>query len=300
MSFVNVLHLNSELLRTFSAVAESGNVTQAAENIGRTQSAVSLQVQKLEDVLGVRLFDRVARGVELTEDGKKLVPAAEKVLESLESVGAIFSTPLSGKIRVGIPDDYNETLLEFALGEFASKHTGVEVFVQSGCTAGFPKAIANKELDLAVYSAEPMGSKQAFFSEPTVWVASSQISLNKNLPVPLALFDRHCWWRDVATRALDEAGRPWQTAYMSANYSSVKSAIAAGLGVGILARSAVGENMKILTRRNGFPALPRSSLKLLKRDNDSSRAIDAMEAAILAAVKSGRIASTSRSGSRPG
>ncbi len=276
--------VNSDLLRSFLAVAEIGNVTHAAAAIGRTQSAVSLQIQKLEGVFSVQLFERGSRGVLLTDEGQRLLPAARKALAEIDRVGALFSDPLAGRIRVGIPDDYNETILEKALARFAARYNDVEVFVRSGCTAGFPNAIKRGELDLAIFSAGPNDPEKTFFSEPTVWAAGAEMLLDRNVAVPLALFDRDCWWRDVATSALDQAGRSWRLAYQSENYTSVKAAISAGLAVGILARSAVEDSMQILGEPEGFPPLPPTSLSLLKGPNAAIRVVQEMEKALRSAI----------------
>ena len=97
---------NSHLLRTFIAVAESNNLTRAAEQLGRTQSAISVQAKTLEDLLEVSLFVRQSRGMMLTAEGEKLLPVARKIVNELTKVGMMFEDPLRGNIRVGIPDDY--------------------------------------------------------------------------------------------------------------------------------------------------------------------------------------------------
>ena len=274
----------SELLRTFCVVAEAGNVTLAASNLARTQSAISVQIKKLEQQLGVELFERQARGVVLSESGRKLLPLAKKVLNELDYVAEQFSNPLNGRIRVGIPDDYNETILESALTRFCKRHSHVEVSVQSGCTAGFPEAIAKNELDIAVYSAKKMTRKEAFFSEPTVWVAGIDYEIDHDSPIPLAIFDRHCWWRDVAIESLDKAKINWRPAYLSESFASVKAAIRAGFAIGVLAKSAVEESMIVLGKEHGFPGLPSSSLKLLKNAKTQSELVQEMERAIREAI----------------
>ena len=276
---------SSELLRTFCAVADIGSVTQAASALSRTQSAISVQLRKLEAELSVSLFERLARGVVLTDDGKKLLPVAQKVLAEIDKAGLLFTTPLQGAIRVGIPDDYTETILEQALAQFCSRHSAVEIFVKSGCTAGFPEAINKGELDLAVYSAGPIASGDAFFSEPTVWAASAEFLPDVNVPVPLAVFDRHCWWRDIGSEALEQAGRSWRVACLSESFASIKSSIRAGLAVGTLAESAVDASMQVLGPRQGFPELPPTSLALLKSPNAGSDIVREMEKAILGAVE---------------
>ena len=285
MNKIDGLGPNSELLRTFCAVAECGNVTQAASVLSRTQSAISVQLGKLESHLSVVLFERLARGVTLTDEGRKLLPIARKALFEIDRAGALFLSPLEGKIRVGIPDDYNETILEKALAQFCKRHGHVEVSVRSGCTASFPDAIRNNELDLAIYTAGPIASNDAFFSEPTVWVAGLDFTVPEEGPLPLAIFDRHCWWRDVPTNALDKVNREWRIAYLSENFASVKAAIRAGLAIGILAKSAVEDSMQALTRNEGFPSLPESSLQLLKNRKAASDIVLEMESAILLSIE---------------
>lgn len=275
---------SSELLRIFCAVAEAGNVTQGADVLGRTQSAISVQLQNLEGYFAVRLFDRGSRGVTLTDHGKKLLPAAKKALLEIDRIGALFSEPLVGKIRVGIPDDYSETILERALARFTVQHANVEVFTRSGCSLGYPDAIKRNELDLAVYAAGPVSPEQIFFTEPMVWVAGADFVLDGNAPIPLTLFDRHCWWRDVATNALDDMGKEWRTAYLSENFVSIRAAIVAGIGVGVLAKSTIDSSMRVLAEAEGFPALPPASLSLLKNNRSQSNIVQKMEDAIRAAV----------------
>lgn len=276
---------SSELLKTFVTVARVGNVTQAADLLHKTQSAISVQIRKLEEQLAVELFLRHARGVQLSEEGRRLLPAAKKVLAEVERIGALFAQPLTGRVRVGIPDDYNETILEAALAQFGQKHQQVEVFVQSGCTAGYPEAIDNNQLDLAVCSAGPIPEKEAFFAEPSCWVSARDYRVSFDQPIPLAIFDRSCWWRDMATSELDQNQIRWRTAYLSANFSSIKAAIRTGLAVGVLAKSAVEDSMRVLTKKDGFPVLPETRLKLLKNATSTNDLVAAMGHAIHQAIR---------------
>lgn len=277
---------SSDLLRTFLAVAEVGNVTKAASRLGRTQSAISVQIRKLEEALSVSLFERAARGVVLSADGQKLMPVARKAVAEVDQVAALFTDPLDGIIRVAIPDDYSETVLERALAEFATRHSRVEVFARSGCSRHFPDAIARHELDLALYSADPNPrAADVVHAEQTHFVARADFALDMSAPLPLVLFDRHCIWRDIPTQVLDEVGIAWRVAYLSESFSSVRSAIAAGLGIGILANRVVEPTMRILGAEDGFPSLPPSSLQLLRSSKATSKAAQAMDAALRRAVR---------------
>ena len=247
---------NSELLKTFCAVAELGNVTQAATVLAKTQSAISVKIRQLEEQLSVSLFNRLARGVELTDEGYRLLPVAKRVLVEINRAGELFTRRLVGRIRVGIPDDYNETILEQALAQFCSRHSEVEVFVQSGCTAGYRDAIDKGELDLAIYSGLPGQVKDAFHTEPTVWVASHEFAIDNNDPLPVAIFDRHCRWRSVPTDTLDKASLNWRIAYLTENFSSYKAAIRSGLAIGIMAKSSVEDSFRVLGITEGLPFCP--------------------------------------------
>ncbi len=278
------LMASSGHLRTFLTVVESGNVTHAATALGRTQSTISVQIKQLEETLSVRLFQRQARGVELTEEGRKLLPAARRTLEELQRVGDLFGTPLRGRIRVGIPDDYDDTILEKLLVEFARRHPQVEIVAHSGCTSKFPEAIRQDKLDLAVCSGAKMGAGEPLSSEPNVWAARDTLALTPEAPVPLAILDRDCWWRDIPTNALDKARRSWNLAYSSESFASVRAAIRAGLAVGVLPRNTLESSMRVLTQREGFPALPSSQRAILTNDNAPQELTSAMSDAIVSAV----------------
>ncbi len=267
-------------------VAEQGNVTQAAAVLSRTQSAVSVKIRQLEMQLSVSLFNRLSRGVELTEEGERLLPIAKKVLLEIDRVGSLFSTRLTGRMRVGIPDDFNDTILEQVLAEFCRRHRELEVTIQSGCTANYPEAIDRGELDLAIYSGKPGKDKQAFFTEKTVWVAGHDFLVSENSTMPLAIFDRDCQWRSVPTDKLNEQGTEWRVTYVTENYSSFKAAIRSGLAIGILPKSAVDTSIRIIEDRAKLPNLPATSRSFLSSKCAAPDTIQAMKSAILNALNS--------------
>lgn len=258
------LNVSSDLLLTFATVAETGNVTRASTLLGRTQSAISVQIRRLEEGLSVRLFDRQARGMVLTDDGRKLLPVARRALSEMHRVNSLFAEPLRGRIRIGIPDDYDEMILERVLVDFGRRHPDVEILARSGCTAGFPELIATDELDIAVVSDPDGDSEKAFYTEPTIWAAAEDYALPPEVPVPLAYLDRCCWWRDLPTDALDAAKRSWRRAYVTTNFASVKAAIRAGLAVGILPLGSLDSSMRVLTEADGLPLLPPTRRILMK------------------------------------
>jgi DNA-binding transcriptional LysR family regulator len=269
--------IDSDLLRTFVAVAEQASITDAGRRLGRTQSAVSVQIRKLEQALSVDLFERKARGMALNDAGRLLLPQAAKVLGELDRIGDLFATPLVGRVRVGIPDDYGSDVLERILAGFGARHAEVEISMRYGISAQYPEALDKGELDLAVYAADAPGpSGTVLFTEHTVWAAREDWISPVPDPVPLALFDRTCWWRDAAIAALSNAGLRHRIAVSSESVSGVKAAVRTGLAVAMLARTALEPGMRELGIRDGFPILPPSTLVLAQNPRSDSEPVREM------------------------
>ncbi len=285
MNKIERLAKSSDLLRTFVAVAENQNITVAADLLGRTQSAISVQTRKLEDALEVRLFDRQARGMQLTVDGERLLPVARRIVSELSRIGTLFDDPLQGQVRVGIPDDYAESVLEHALVEFSKRHPMVEISARFGCTSEFPAAIQKRKLDVAVVSGSDATLADRITSERNIWVANPELECRANVPVPLAVLDRHtCSWRHFGSDALDAFGRDWRVAYTSESFAGLKSAIRSGLAVGVLPRSLVDATMVELTEDDGFPVLPPTERGILINQSAAPEVTQAMVAAIKTAA----------------
>lgn len=277
--------LNNDLLRTFIVIAEYGNLTRAASRLNRTQSAVSVQLRKLEEALRATLFERGARGMRLSPAGEQLLPAARRTLAEFERTAQLFETPLSGRLRVGIPDDYDDTVFEAALADFSNRNPGVEIVVESGCTSSFARAVDGGGLDIAICSAPESVPGEPLLSEPTVWVTHERMALTESDEVPLALLDRGCPWCRLPTEALKRAGRGWRVVYSSQSFSSLRSAIRAGLAVGVLPLGCVEPGMRILSSTDGFPELPSSNRAILIGKAAQSDLAEAMAEAIRGAVR---------------
>lgn len=274
--------LESEILRSFLMVAEYGNITRASEDLGRTQSAISVQIKRLETEVGQSLFERQARGMVLTRAGERLRASARQIIAMLDQAAAdLAADPIAGHVTVGIPDDYGSEILATILADFANRHPAIDVSITCGFSVGFEAAVKRGKLDLAVYAgAQNDAAGEVLLTEQTVWAGSPGMVVPQNAPLPVALFDRSCWWRDAAVSALEEANIAHRTAYTSESAAGVKAAIKAGLAVGILARSTVEPGMSILGPADGLPALPASNLMLICTEGSESPAIRAMADAI--------------------
>ena len=235
------LPLDSELMRTFLAVADRRSVTGAADAVGRTQSAVSMQLRRLEESVGHALFRRMPRGVELTPRGLQLIPYARRVVGLLDAATTALRTmPLAGPVRIGIPQEYCETILPHVLAAFAECHPEVEVSVR--CDYCIPQiaALEAGELDLAVvFATPPVHAGEILRVDPTVWVTSHEHGLHLQRPLPIAAYFHSDWCRDYMLSSLDRFGIPYRIAFECDTVGGFWTALRSGLAVVALSRSTV-------------------------------------------------------------
>jgi len=255
-------NLDSDLLRTFLAVAGSGSMTDGAAVIGRSQSATSLQILRLEQILGRPVFERTGRGVVLTEAGRQLMPVAKDVTGRLDgALRSITSDGLRGRLRLGIPDDHGRAKLAGILAAFMQSHPQVELEVTCAISTDFPGMLSRGLLDLAVYEiAEPATPEETVYADPTCWAMSRDKNLLEQDPLPVALFDRACWWREAAIASLDASGHSYRVVFSSQSVSGVTSAVEAGVAIGLLGRSSVAGHLTVLGSEHGFAPTPVSRL----------------------------------------
>lgn len=279
--------LESDLLRVFLIVADAGNVTHAASDIGRTQSAVSLQLKKLEESIGKPLFERGPRGVALTEVGRQLLPYARRIVGLMdETTAAMRRRPLDGPVRIGIPEEYGHTVLPRALAAFAESHPSVDVTVMCGYTAQQMAALENDALDLAVvfdWSTQVQG--EVLFIDPTVWVTSTVHRLHERNPMPIAVYGRSSWCTDFAIRSLEQHSLPYRIAYSCDTSGGLKIAVTAGLGIAPLSRSNIPPDCRELTMEDGFPPIDSSRVVLRRNAYHSSPAVESMAEVIRSAFR---------------
>lgn len=241
-------HLNSDHLRTFLAIQEAGSVTGGAERIGRSQSATSLQIRQLEEVVGQPLFRRHGRGVSLTVAGEKLHPVARNVVQSLDAaLSELRGGGLKGKLRIGMPDDHSRSELANIISSFATLHPDVELEVHCALGAGFAAALNTGALDLAVHEVQKPGKDDIVLREDhLVWMSSRERDFSASGVLPVAVFDCDCWWRDLALSGLDEVGRSYQIAFTSESATGVRAAVQAGIAAGLLSALEGAENLRPL------------------------------------------------------
>ena len=197
-------------------------------------------------------------------------------------MGELRSETLTGSIRIGIPDEYGGTVLPGVIAEFSRCHPHAEIAVRCSFSAGFPEALKSNELDLAVYAVETPDKKTMTLlrKEKTHWVTSKHHSVHEQNPVPVALFDRDCWWRNRALEVLEESKKHYRVVYTSESVSGVAASISAGVAVGLLSERSLHRGLQVLMPAQGFPQMPVSSLVLESRSDIKSPLLNAMTSVI--------------------
>jgi DNA-binding transcriptional LysR family regulator len=280
--------LDPDLLRSFVAIAETGGFTTAAERVHRTQSAVSMQMRRLEEQLGRPLFERHGRGVALAPDGELLLPHARRILAAHQEAAAAFDgAALDGAITIGSPDDYASLFLPPILARFAATHPKVEVtMIVEPSRRLLERMAAGNGPDLAIVTAgcgERTGTE--IHRAPLVWVGSPNHDLHRADPLPLALFDAPCCFRAATLEALAGAGRAARIAYSSVSVAGIRAAVQAGLAIATLLRSTVGPDLRMLGEAEGLPALPDFALVAVRAPGARGAVVDTLEAQIRTAFQ---------------
>ena len=283
--------IEPDVLHTFVAIAETGSFTEAARRVHRTQSAVSMQIKRLEDLLGRSVFAREGRTVRLNADGEVLLGHARRILNAhREALAALLQPELQGTVSLGTVDEYAVTFLPSILARFGETHPLVHVQVICDMTVNLLRRLSENEIDFAIVT-HGLGDDGGIvlYREPIVWVTSAGHSAQALNPVPLALFHVGCKFRQWAIDALAKQARPYRIAYTSMSLAGIEAALRAGLAVSVLPRSNVGLGLRILDERDGFPPLPNFQIALRRSDQARSPVHDCLEQHILENFRLGAI-----------
>jgi DNA-binding transcriptional LysR family regulator len=258
--------LDLDLLRSFVSVVDAGGFTRAGERVHRTQSTVSQQIRRLEQSLGRALLHRNGKHATPTDEGERLLSYARRILALAEEARDAVARPMAdGIVRIGIPEDFAATRLTELLSEFARSRPGLRLNVRCDLSVNLRRDIERGELDLALLKRDARdGEAIASWPERLHWVTSRRHPVDaRGQSVPLAVFPQGCLYRNRAIHALEAAGRAWHIAYTSPDLANIQAAVAAGLGVSILPRTAITDALRTLSARNGFPAVDNTELALL-------------------------------------
>lgn len=274
-----MITFDSDHLKTFTAIAETGSFSRAAEQVNKTQSAVSMQMKRLEETVGRALFVKQGRRNALTREGDRLLAYASRLVRLNEEAVRAFSAPsLSGLVRLGIPDDYADRFLPPVLARFSRSHPGVELDVLCTASIELTQSITKGELDLAIITthcdSDPVG--QIIRTEQLMWVTAKRHCVHTEEVIPLALGPTTCCWRRASETALAEAGKDYRVTFTSSNAAANAAVVLSGLAVSVLPESAVRPGMAVLDKSDGFPPLPPCEIALLRGSNKTSEPVVAL------------------------
>ncbi|MXV08049.1 MULTISPECIES: LysR substrate-binding domain-containing protein [Xanthomonas] len=262
-----------DALRSFVAGVELGSFARAADRRGRSTSAISAQLKKLEEQAGQPVLRRQGRGLALTEAGEALLGYARRLLElNDEAVVALQDTALQGWVRLGLQEDFGEHMLPDVLGRFARAHPQVRIEARIARHQELLARVEAGQLDLALAweSGAASAHRQAQAAWPLRWIAAAErsslpatASWSGEAPLPLVMLEAPCLLRTAATTALDRAGIPWRIAFTSASLGGVWAAVRAGLGITLRTPAGVPAGLALLPPgAGGLPTLPALGLGL--------------------------------------
>lgn len=275
--------LDLDQLQSFCAIADCGSFTEAARRVHKTQSAVSMQIKRLEERLGADLFLRDGRTMVLTEEGERLYAKARRMLKLNAEIVDLFSEQdLAGSIRFGVPDDYAVRLLPVILSSFQKTHPRIVVDVRCQPSEELLEGMRSGRYDLIVFT---QGTREEygelFRTEKMFWVASQGGHALQLEPLPIAGGIR-CCWKENAITVLDRIGRDYRIAYTSSNATAISSAVLADLAVGFLPESALQPGMQVIAEAPDLPRLNDAQIALMRASHAYGGIYDALAQHIVA------------------
>lgn len=268
-------NIPTDLLRTFLELVETKSFSLAAERIGRSQSTVSLQIQRLQEFVGSPLTTSSGKDLALTQTGVLLIGYAKKMLDlNDECIGFLEGKALGGVIRIGIPSDFAITLLPIALGRFSLDFPDVSLDVTCRLSSDLIQMIDSGDLDIVVALDDLKKSRylQYFWSDPVSWVGRVSQQLHKLRPIPIVLFRRQCVYRSNILRTLAIHEIPYRIAFSSESMAANQSAIEAGLGLTALSRHSIPPAMQPLPPVPELPDLPNVDVCLFWNSRGATKA----------------------------
>jgi len=260
-----MLDLDTDLLRCFVTVADDRNFTVAGARLGRSQSAISVRIKKLEDLLGGQLLLRNNQGVTLTEKGKALYPRAKQILNDSERLLAEMARPaVSGRLRIGFLEYVSPHRIPDLLASVQRQLPDADLSFRVGLSRPLLSALKAGELDLALALHDPDSETSTpVIDDPLVWVGSSESQVNSSgKPLSLCMMQAPCIYREAALKSLSKTDTAYREVLTGSSIQSVRSAVKSGLGFSVLGRSCLGEGLKVSHALRKLGKLPVVTLSL--------------------------------------
>lgn len=261
-----ILNLDLDLLRTFVAVADLNTFAAAAAAVCRTQSAVSQQMQRLEQLVGKELFARHGRNKLLTEQGIQLLGYARKILRfNDEACTSLIFNNIEGVLTIGASDDTADTILPYLLNRVTSVYPKLAIDVRVKRSSSMFDMLNNGEVDLAITTVDSQEHPHIVLRiSPTLWYCAADYHFQAGEPIPLVVLDEPSSFRTMAIQHLDAAGIAWRIAYVTSTLSAVRAACRAGLGITVRPIEMMSPDLRVLGAAEGLPPLPETQYVLCR------------------------------------
>lgn len=277
--------LDIDLIKTFIAICETGSFTAAARQVGRTQSAVSLQVRRLEALLGRPLLLRAGGAVQLTDHGEMFLGYAKDIVSSYSAALAAFDRgSVEGVVVLGMSEHYAPRILSDVLSSFIELYPLATVDLVLEESMVLAKGLSEGSVDLAFITEGigPVRGGPVVFRDEIVWVAPLLGNIHEKDPLPLAIRGEDDSYAQGMAAALDKVKRPHRIAVISRSLTGLRAAVSGGLAVSAMVRSAVTTDMRELTTGEGFAPLGKFNIRLERSHLKKSPIIDRLEAHLIA------------------
>ncbi|WP_233575791.1 LysR substrate-binding domain-containing protein [Noviherbaspirillum saxi] len=271
-----------DLLRTLVIGITTGSFARAADRIGRSQSAVSLQMKKLEEQLDVEIFEKQGRALALTPAGKTLHDYALRMLElNAETVAAVRGSAIMGSVRFGMSVDFENTWLPATLARFARSHPHVAIEIRMDRNSVLAAQIERNEIDIAlIFSNDRRADIKRVAELDMTWIGKPDTNWPSEEPLPLLLLESPCIFRQAAIKALDDAGIKWRIAVTSLSLGGLWAAAEAGLGLTVRSAVSIPHGLANIGPARALPALPRIGLCISQADKPTTPAISRLHEVI--------------------
>jgi DNA-binding transcriptional LysR family regulator len=279
--------LDLDVMTMIVAVADTGTISRAAEVVHRSQSAVSMQIKTLEAALGKPLFVRKPRSVVPTQDGEVLLTYARRMLALRDEAWAAVVRPdVTGRVSIGVPDDYASSLLPPILKKFSATYPKVEIQVVGLPSVALAPMVKDGSVDL-VCATRIKGLTGEFLRlEPMVWAAvPSAHEIWRERPLPIAVFLPGSVARENAIRSLERAKISYRTSYESPSLLGLLTMAEAGLAIVALARCAVPAHFSVLGHAQGLPEIAALEVVLARSTTSKRPPCDFLAEKIIAELR---------------
>lgn len=261
--------MQTELLRTFLAITDTGNFTLAGQRVGRTQSAVSQQVRRLEQEIGRTLLQRSAAGVSLTPDGRRFLSHAREILAAHDrALDAFEREAPGGSVVLGMPEVYGDRVLPLILPDFQARHPNATVALELTDSHTLQRMLRAGRLDMCFLTEREVGAVDGpvVWTDEIVWAGPRDLRPERQTPLPLVTWKDGTAYRKTVTEALRRSGIDYRIAVSTQSVGGIVASVAAGLGIAAVTRTVLTPKLRILGPEAGLPRMPQLRVRLLTPD----------------------------------